>query len=180
MILHSSSETEMRRFMGVVAVGVGLLFTAVPGSGQTVDLAVGFTAPTQEFETYADGGWLLVGGVQMPLGQAGLWVDLEGFYGNNNYTDDRENEKTNPLGGMASIGYGVGQLYVFGGGGLVSLSQSEGTGRENASSFGWQAGGGLDVPLGRGATNALFVEGRYMAAEDFSMYAVLGGLRISF
>lgn len=170
----------MRRCAGVVVVGVGLLFTAVPGSAQTVDLAAGFTAPSQEFESYADGGWLVVGGVQLALGQGGLWADVEGFYGNNNYTDDRENEKTNPLGGMVSIGYGIGQLYVFGGGGLISLSQSEGTGRENSSGFGWQVGGGIDVPLGRGATNALFVEGRYMAGEDFSQYAVLGGLRIAF
>ncbi|MDX1395786.1 MAG: hypothetical protein R3195_15495 [Gemmatimonadota bacterium] len=166
-----------------------MLLAPVALLGQGIYFGAGATFPTGDFGDYADTGWMGVAGVTFDIGTGGLWVGGEGFYGQNNHSDDlaptpteEAGAKTNPYGAMGIVGYGTGDgeslgFYFFGGAGLlVHKYSSDVSDSVSDSNFGYQAGAGVSFPLG--GSLDLWGEGRFMGASDTTFFGLLAGLSI--
>jgi len=146
---------------------LGLCVTSSSAAAQFVYVAGGPSFPMSDYGDYADAGFLLAGGVGIPLGENGLSAFGEGFYGQNNHTDASGGGKTNPWGLMGGVQYEFdlgGSLtpYVFGEAGIMWHKYTPDTGDgDSQSAFGYGGGVGVAFPLG-GLMGA--VEGRLMNA----------------
>ena len=170
----------MKKRLVLLLAVFALMGFAVPAQAQTtLYVGAGGSFPTGDFGDYANTGWMAIGGAVFGLGDSGFGVGGEIFYGQNNHNDDFgtvfENSKTTPYGIMAIADYAFGspdglQPYLFGGLGLlVHKFSADNIDSESESQFGYQFGAGLAFPIG------LFVEGRYMGAEDTKYFGVLAG-----
>lgn len=169
----------IRRMLLASAVVVSLSL-AVPLTlqAQSVYVLAGGAFPTSEFGEAFDTGWMVVGGLRLPIGPGGFWLGVEGSYGQNGTPADGVD--ANPVGAMAKLGFNVPvpggiKPFVFGGAGLLATKFSVGSLSETRSKFGYQLGGGLD--LGSGVISP-FVEVRYESSEDIDFFAALFGLSI--
>jgi len=178
------------RVLSMVAAGALLLFAAPAATqAQWVWAGAGLSVPTGDFGDVTDTGWLGTVGVGFPIGESGLGVSAEGFYGQNNASEEAEAlglDKANIYGVMGNVGYRLGDpesvgAYLFAGAGLLAAKASPTTGEsETDSNFGYQFGAGVDVPVG--GSVGVWVEGRYMGASggddsgDTNLFAILAGL----
>jgi len=166
----------MKKSVGLSAMAA-LVFLAVagPASAQNVFVLGGAGFPTGDFDRAADVGWMAGGGFTFDVGDDGLWIGAEGFYGSNSHTDS--DDKTNVAGAFGELGFsfhdpGQAGLYAFGGAGWVANQFSPDQGDEvNENQLGFIVGVGYDFPLG-GATG--FIEGRYIDTDEDN--TSLGGL----
>ena len=140
----------------------------------------------------AESGWVGVAGVLFPVGEGGLNVGVEGFYGQNNHMDASgtkiDGDKTNPYGAMAILEYDIGSgdgigAYIFGGAGLLihkcstdgnGCADDDSAGGTSDSNFGYEAGAGVGIPVG--GSTSIWVEGRYMGASGTNIFGILAGL----
>ena len=151
----------MKRIFGWCTVGtVALFLFLAPGaSAQAVFLGAGATIPTGDFADFGAGdgantGWMGFGGVLFPVGEAGLSVGGEGFYGSNSH--DTDGDKTNLYGGMGLVGFtfnqeASAQPFVFSGIGFMThsyKSDSFPTAEGSESGMAVGLGGGVSFPLG--------------------------------
>ncbi|MDP2470358.1 MAG: acyloxyacyl hydrolase [Candidatus Palauibacterales bacterium] len=166
------------RFLAVLA----LLGFAIPSQvhAQVIYVSGGATFPTGDFGDYANTGWMAAGGVLFGVGDSGLGVGGELFYGQNNHSVEGVdlNSKTSPYGAMAIVDYSFGNggidPYVFGGAGvMVHRYSAEGFDSESETKFGYQFGAGIGFPIGE--TTEIYAEGRYMGATDTQYFGLLGG-----
>jgi len=112
-------------------------------------------------------GWMAMAGLSIALPAKGVSIWGEGLYGSNKH-DDTSGDKTNLFGGMAGLMVRVGDpakpgVYFFGGVGGLNHQYKPGSSTvatDNEWKFAWDAGAGVDVPIG-GAS--IFVEGRFLA-----------------
>jgi len=133
----------------------------------SVFLGGGLTIPTGEYSDYAKTGWNGFGGVLFAVGEAGLAVGAEGFFGSNSH--DYEGDKTNLYGGMGLVSYSIdtgssAAPFVFGGVGYMTHSyKSDDFPDDEGSASGLAAGfgGGVSFPLGgvNGILAGSFVSG---------------------
>jgi len=149
----------------VTSTAVLFLAFAFPltANAQSIFVLAGLSAPTGDYGDFADTGWLAAGGVTFPIGEAGLWAGAEGLYGQNSFSSDVVDENFKIFSAMGILGYDIPTQstvspYVFGGAGLMTLSNGD-----SESGFGWQLGGGVGFETG-GKVNP-FVEGRYQSAS---------------
>lgn len=169
----------IRRVLLASAAVVSLsLAVPVTSQAQSVYVLAGGAFPTSEFGEAFDTGWMVAGGLRLPIGPGGFWLGVEGSYGQNGTPADGVD--ANPAGAMAKLGFNVPvpggiQPFVFGGAGLLATKFSVGSLSETRSKFGYQLGGGLD--LGSGVISP-FVEVRYESSEDIDFFAALFGLSI--
>lgn len=177
------------RVLTMVAAGA-LLLVAAPAATQAqwVWVGGGLSIPTGDAGDALNAGWMGTVGVGFPIGESGLGVAAEGFYGQNNASDEAVGlDKANIYGAMANIGYRIGDpasigAYLFGGAGLMAVKASPETGEsETDSNFGYQFGAGVDVPVG--SSVGLFFEGRYMGStgadegeSNLNLISILAGL----
>jgi len=145
---------------------------------QNIFIMGGGVFPTSDFGDVFDTGWMVAGGITFPLGPGGLWLGVEGSYGQNGTAVDGVD--ANPIGAMAIVGFDLpvpGGLspYVFGGAGVLATKFSVGDLSDTESKFGYQLGGGLD--LGSGIISP-FIEVRYEASTDIDFFAAMAGLSI--
>ncbi|MDH3298507.1 MAG: porin family protein [Gemmatimonadota bacterium] len=145
---------------------------------QSVIIQAGGAFPTSEFGDAFDTGWMVAGGLRLPIGPGGFWFGIEGSYGQNGTAV--EGVDANPAGAMARLGFNVPvpggiQPYVFGGAGLLATKFSAGSFSDTESKFGFQLGGGLN--LGSGVIGP-FVEARFESSEDIDFFAAHFGLSI--
>ena len=156
------------------------LACAIPAQAQTtLYIGGGATFPTGDFGDAFSTGWMGVGGVLFGMGDSGFSVGGEVFYGQNGAKDEYStvfgDATTSPYGVMAIADYAFGsedglRPYLFGGLGLMVLRISgDNFESDSESKFGYEFGAGLSFPIG------LFVEGRYMGAEDANYFAALAG-----
>jgi hypothetical protein len=175
----------MKRFAGVVgAVALLSLCAPTPGQAQSVWFGGGGSFPVSDYGDYAKTGLLLIGGVSVPVGQEGLSVFGEGFFGQNGHSDF-DGDKTNPYGFMGGVTLDLGTedqggVYFFGEAGILFHKFASDTFEgETSSGFGYGAGAGYWVPLG-GVSG--WIEGRAMNASiegsKTSFVAVLVGVSI--
>jgi len=171
----------MRDFVKLAALSALVL---LPGqvAGQNIWVGAGATFPVSDYGNYANTGFLSVAGVGFPVGEAGLRVIGEGFYGQNNH--EGGGEKTSPFGVMGGLEYDITGsdetkgVYLFGQAGvLVHRFSSDTEDSSSSSGFGYGAGAGVFFPLG-GVGG--WIEGRAMNAsidsENTSFFGIMAGL----
>jgi len=161
------------------AMAVALFILPATASAQSIFVGGGVTIPSGDYGDYAKTGWIADAGVTFDIGEQGLWVYGEGFYGSNKHDDD-SGDKTNVYGAMGGVGYefdtgGSLGIYVFGGAGLMVHQYKPDTGdSDSESKFGYEGGAGVDFPLGDRI--GLWVEGRFMGSKDTNFFGILAGL----
>ncbi len=169
----------MRRLLGL-----GSLFAAVvlfvPSSAHaqaSVWIGGGATVPTGDFSDYAKTGWMAGLGLNYALGDQGLWIGGSGFYGSNKH--ETSGEKTNLYGGLAAVGYRVGDqskagVFFFGNVGVMNHEFDDGTTKDGSSKLAYGGGAGVDVPLADKIN--LWFAGQYLqrAKEDGEHTAIFG------
>ena len=170
-----------RKCMPTVVVAFLFALTPAALSAQTyLFLGGGGSFPVNNFGNFAQSGWLVSAGAGFPLGQEGVSVAVEGFYGENKH-EGAAGGKTNPYGAMAEIVYTFGergkiQPYLLGGAGLMIHKFTPGATGESSSSsqVGYTFGAGVAVPLGQ--TLEIYGEGRYFGSRDTVFMGGLVGL----
>ncbi|MEJ2203488.1 MAG: hypothetical protein P8170_05220 [Gemmatimonadota bacterium] len=175
----------MRNF-AVVAGAVMLLCVSLPtpGEAQWVWIGGGGSFPVSDYGDYAKTGVLLTGGVGVPVGEEGLSLFGEAFWGQNGHSDF-DGDKTNPYGFMGGVQLDMatedqGGPYFFGEAGILFHKYSSDTfDGDTSSGFGYGAGAGYSFPLG--GVNG-WIEGRAMNASidgsKTSFVSVLAGVSI--
>lgn len=171
-----------RTLVGAALVlAVGLMAPAAT-QAQGIYFGGGVTIPTGDLddEAGADTGWMGVAGISFDIGDSGLSVGGEGFFGQNSLPADGDDVSI--YGAMGTVLLRIGDEdvigpYVFGGAGLMATNPSieADPDLETESEFGYQFGAGLDVPLG---SVGLWVEGRFMGSDTSTLFGVLAGLGI--
>lgn len=166
--------------IGGLAV-VCALVMAAPTSAQYVWVGGGPTFPMSDYGnkdlTGAKTGYLITGGVGMPVGEQGLSVYAEGFFGQNNH--ETSGEQTTPYGALLGLefdfaGKDVDQsLYVSGGVGLLVHRYNDGSSTSSSSGLGLSGGLGYYFPLG---SMHGFVEGRIFQARIDSENTMFSGI----
>lgn len=165
---------------------LALSMSATSAAAQFVYLGGGGSFPISDYGEYANTGFVLTGGVGIPVGPAGLNVVLEGLYGQNSHSDT-DGDKTTPYGFTGGLEYDFGDpdegnLYVFGGAGILWHKYTSDTfGDASESGLALQAGAGYGLPLG-GLTG--WVEGRIVHASiedsNTSFIGALAGISVPF
>jgi hypothetical protein len=129
----------------------------------------GPSIPIGDFGDIAKTGWMVGGGVLLPIGQAGMWAGAEGLYGRNGISvgDIDFDESWTLTGGNALLGmtFSPGQSmspFVFGSVGLLSLGAT-GEGSESESGLSFGAGGGVSFAIS--PTASVWGLGRFMNAR---------------
>ena len=154
-------------------------------SAQFVWLGGGGTFPVSDYGSYANTGFIVMGGAGHPVGPDGLQIGVNGFYGQNNH-DLVAGDKTNPYGVMGMVEYDFAgsdassTFYVLGEVGLLRHKYSFDTSPETTDS-----GLGLAAALGYGfplASISGWVEGRIMSAsidsENTAFLGIVAGISI--
>jgi opacity protein-like surface antigen len=165
-----------RRVLLASAAALSLaLIVPFTAQGQSVYVMGGASFPTSDFGDAFDTGWMVAGGITLPLGPGGFWFGVEGSYGQNGTAVDGID--VNPTGAMAILGFDlpvpVLDPYVFGGAGLLSTKANVGDLSNTETEFGYQLGAGLS--LGSGPISP-FIELRYESSTDIEFFAAMAGL----
>ncbi len=175
----------MRRIAGFGMV-VALLAMLVPTHvrAQSIWFGGGGAFPVSDYSDYANTGFLLTTGVSVPVGQEGLSLFGEAFFGQNSHSDV-DGDKTNPYGFMGGVeldlaNEGLAGPYFFGEVGLLFHKYgSDSFEGSTDSGLGYGAGAGWHFPLG--SVNG-WVEARAMNASiddsKTSFVGLLAGLAI--
>ena len=146
----------MKRLL-CAALAVASLALSAPENSSAqanVFLGGGVTLPVSDFGELANTGWQGWAGALAPVGDAGIQLGGEGFYGKNNHETD--GNQTRLYGFLALVGMMWGepdglQPGVYGGLGFMNRSFTSETIPaldSSASSFAWGGGAGVGYPLG--------------------------------
>lgn len=170
----------MIRRLLLISATAGLLTLTAPLTAQAQNIfgMAGGLFPTGESGDVFDTGWVVAGGITLPLGPGGFWLGVEGSYGQINLATGGED--ANPVSAMAILGFNLpvpGSIspYVFGGIGLLALNDFDLDPTDSDSKFGYELGGGLN--LGSGIVSP-FIEVRYAASDEIDFFAASLGLSI--
>ncbi|MDH3208625.1 MAG: hypothetical protein OEO79_18640 [Gemmatimonadota bacterium] len=156
----------------------GLAAPSDSSAQANVFIGGGVTSPTADFKDFGDGdganlGWMATGGVQMPVGDAGLALGVRGFYGTNNH--DYEGDKTNLYGGTALATFAFGEAgavapFIFGEIGYQAHSYKS-TDFASFEDTEWKpfiaGGAGLNFPLGGLSGFVVVGYNQGLGTEDF-------------
>lgn len=170
----------MKRFVCLAVAA--MFFTAVPAAAQSIYFGVGPTFPMGDFGDAANTGLMIAGGATFEVAPQ-LSIYGEGFWGQNGGESDIVDIDYNPSGLMGGLLYGFSAEdtapvapYVFGGAGLLTLSNGDAE-----SGFGFQGGVGLGFDL---AGLEAFTEGRFTSGSindvTISFAALMVGLSFDF
>lgn len=167
---------------------VALLAFTLPSTAQAQGAFLfgggGVTFGTGDFGDGTDAGWLAIAGVGVDIGESGVFVAGEGFYGSNGIADS--DESADLYGGFAELGYsfqtgGNVQPYVLGGAGILVLDVLD----ESESGFGYL--GALGLSIQTESRVGFWIEGRFMGAQglgespdeiDVNLFGIVAGIGI--
>lgn len=158
-----------RRQLTVMAVVVAL--SAAPLQAQlAVTMTGGATVPLGNFDKYASTGWIGTIGLMGSVGDKGLGVGGQLYYGNNPHSSEIDGDKSAISGVLGTLRWRIGDKSkpgVFLVGNLGYLKQVISSekfpsieGSEDGLAYG--AGAGLDLPRGR---VTWFLVARYLNAD---------------
>jgi len=178
--------TSKRLFPASALLALLVLIPATASAQAFGFLGAGVTFPSGDYGDYANAGWLGSAGVGFPIGDAGLAVGAEAFYGQNNHDSppSPKGDKTLPYGALGFVQYSFGNLdrlhpYVLGGAGLMVHKYSSDTFKgDSDTKFAYTFGAGVSYPLG--GTTGLYGEGRYYGRDGTNFVGILGGLYVTF
>jgi len=174
----------MKRFASAMMVGAfAVLVAASPARAQYVFFGGGLSIPVGDFKDYAKKGWMATAGLGYDIGDKGLWVEAEGYFGSNKHSDF-EGDKTNLIGGMAAVGYSFMpdksvSPYITGGVGILAhqfKSEDFPEDNETESKLGYTGAFGLGFRAGGKAH--VFLEGRLLGSESSKAILALAGVSI--
>ncbi len=174
------------RLWTAVALGLlGLTAAVNPLSAQWIWFGGGPTFPVSDYGDYADTGFLLIGGVGLPVGEAGLSAGVGGFFGQNSHSDV-DGDKTSPFGIHGWVGYDLAgpnaesSIYLGGEIGVLWHKYSSDLFEESTDS-GLGIGGVVGYFFPLGSVNG-WVEGRLQHAsiddENTSFVGIMAGVSV--
>lgn len=170
---------------------LSLAFVAVPASAQVNVYGGGGGAfPTGDDMDGVESGLQLFGGAEFDVSEM-VSLYVEGQWGTHNL-EDVDDVTVSPRALMAGLLLGFGSdgapvsPYVFGGGGLQSVSIDVDGDSTSDSAFGFQVGGGLNFPLGgvdgfgevRYQTAGFADDAEVLTDATFAIFSVVVGLSI--
>lgn len=162
-----------RRNGSMVLGALAALALAAPAQAQSTPFVYfggGVSLPMSDYKDYAKTGWLANAGIGVNIGTKGLWLAADVFYGSNKHKAPLDEDKTNLLMGLGTIGYTIGQAeqkvrpYVFGSVGMLNHKYVPGTGTSESESM-VAFGGGAGLLFKMGGKSSFFVEGRYLTGS---------------
>ena len=125
---------------------------------------------------------MATGGIGANVGNKGLWIEGEGYFGKNTY--DTPGDKVTIIGGIGALGYSFtpdkkASPYVSAGAGFLSgRFRSTSTPADNSNSTKFAYTGALGVLANLSSKVHFFLEGRFLATKDNKMIPILTGLSI--
>jgi hypothetical protein len=168
----------MKSVSKLVAGGLLLVALAVPAhaQGPYVFFGGGASIPVGSSSDHVKTGWMATGGIGMDIGTQGLFVEAEGYYGQNSAKVG--DGKAKLMGGLGAVGYSFmreskAHPYVLAGAGILSSKNGE-----SESQFAYSGAAGVVISMGEKLS--LWVEGRYLGTKDVKIVPVMGGLTIQF
>jgi len=181
----------MKRVIGLVLVGVvGTLAAAstAQAQGAFVFLGGGMTIPMSDFKEDAKAGWIATGGVGYNIGEKGLFVEAEGWYGSNKHKDG-SGDKTNLLGATGAVGYMFNAAqkvspYVLAGGGILAHQYKPAGGGASDTESKLAVTGAAGVGIDLNERISFWIEGRLLTTLDKDyksmVVPVTAGISINF
>jgi opacity protein-like surface antigen len=173
----------MKRVTAAMLVGaVAALVSVSQARAQYIFLGGGLSIPVSDFKAYAKSGWLATGGVGVDIGDKGLWVEAEGYYGSNKHKAPDTGDKTNILAGFAALGYSFTpdakvSPYVVGGVGFLRHQFDPAVGNNSAETK-FAYNGGVGIGYNASSSIHLWVEGRFMGASSTKLIPINAGISI--
>jgi hypothetical protein len=139
----------------LAAVGLVVVVPRTALAQAGIFVGPGVTIPAGDYGDYANLGWIVSAGVHATVGENGLGVFGEGFFGMNNHSDV-DGDKTNLYGGFGGLTFRLGAadrpgIFLIGNAGLLvhsykSTEYAEFEGSETQFAFG--GGAGFIIPSG--------------------------------
>ena len=184
----------MKRLTTAMMVGaVATLLAASSAQAQYVYFGGGANIPTGTFKDGVKTGWIASAGVGANVGKKGLWVEAEGWYGQNKWKTDAsspydEAGKTKLWSALGVVGYDLMHdkkvtPYVAAGAGVLGAKNSSDAGTISASSTKFAYTGAVGLGFQAGKTAHVFVEARYLAGTSSGyakMLPITAGVSIQF
>jgi opacity protein-like surface antigen len=165
----------MKRLTAATLVGaVAVLVTASQARAQYVFLGGGANIPVSDFKETNKTGWIATGGIGLDIGDKGLWVEAEGWYGSNKAKSSTVGAKVDLWSALAAVGYTFmpaksASPYVLGGVGVLGVKHGD-------TKFAYS--GALGLSFKAGTSLHIFVEGRWLATEHAKMIPLTAGVSI--
>ena len=153
--------------------------------------AGGVNIPVGSFKDSNKTGWIASAGVGADVGDKGLWIEAEGWYGSNKFktggTYGAAAGKTDLWAALGVVGYNFmhdksWSPYIAGGAGVLGTKYKPSTGASASSTkFGYT--GALGAVFKAGSSAHVFIEGRYLAGSSSGyakMLPITAGVSVSF
>jgi opacity protein-like surface antigen len=147
-------------------------------------LGGGVTFPMGVYKDTVKTGWAGTVGVGLNIGRKGAWVDVEGYYGSNNFKGTSGNKNRlasvmGALGYMFSPGKKV-RPYVTAGAGFLTKRLKSATSAANTSKtkFGYTGAAGLSFQVG--PKSSFYAEARWLGSSGTNVVPVLVGVILNF
>lgn len=176
----------MKRLTAAMMVGaVAVLVTASVSQAQAyVFFGGGASIPAGDFKDFAKTGWMAQAGIGVDIGDKGLFVEAEGFYGSNKHKAPAVDEKTNLFAGLGAVGYSFMpekkvHPYILGGAGFMRHQFDPGAGASvSETKFAYTGAAGISFQAGSKLN--IWVEGRFLGTSDTKVIPIMAGLTINF
>jgi len=168
----------MKRLTGAMMVGAVAVLVAISparAQGAYVFFGGGANIPASDFKDTHKTGWIATAGLGTDIGNKGLWVEAEGWYGSNKAKTTLVS-KVDLWSALGAVGYSFmpdkkWSPYVLGGAGVLGVKDGD-------TKFAYTGAFGLGFKAGTRAL--IFVEGRWLATKDIKMIPVTAGVSIHF
>ena len=165
----------MKRLTAAMMLGaVAVLASASPARAQYIFAGGGFNIPVGDFKDGNKTGWIVQGGVGADIGDKGLWIEAEGWYGSNKAKSSTVGTKIDLWSALGAVGYTFMpdknvSPYILGGAGVLGVKHGD-------TKFAYTGAFGLGYKAS--PTLHLWVEGRWLATKDIKMIPVTVGITI--
>lgn len=163
----------MTRRNGSMVLGVlAALALAAPAQAQSTPFVYfggGASLPMGDYKDYAKTGWMANAGIGTSIGNKGLMIGVDAFYGSNKHKAPLDGDKTNLLIGLATFGYSFTpdakiSPYVLGSFGFMNHKYVPETGSSESESM-LAVGGAVGLLFKVGAKAYFFTEARYLTGS---------------
>lgn len=175
----------MKRLTAAMMAGaVAVLVTASASQAQYVFLGGGASIPMGDFKDFAKTGWMAQAGLGADIGDKGLFIEAEGFYGKNKHKAPDDGDATNIIAGLAAVGYTFMQEksvrpYVLGGAGFL-MHQFDPAVGDNETETKFAYTGAVGLGFRAGAKVNIWLEARFLGTADTKVLPIMAGLTINF
>jgi opacity protein-like surface antigen len=175
----------MKRLTAAMMIGaVAVLVAASPAHAQYVFFGGGASIPMGDFKDFAKTGWMATAGLGADIGDKGLFIEAEGFYGKNKHKAPDDGDATNIISGLGAVGYSFMpeksvRPYVLGGVGFLMHQFDPAVGdNETETKFAYSGAVGLSIKAGSKLN--LWLEARFLGSSETKILPLMAGVTINF